>query len=301
MIGEPRHSADVCGYVLAATSQDEADEAHSRHLEKMHLHHDAFRLVFQCISGWCLMQWRNQDDFETGIHGAHRAPRAMAFIDLRRAFDLHLEVGDPDMELANHRITVMLRGGNYYFCVEIPDDVQVWFEAIRGVIQDAHWQAICLRDTQIHQNKRWPAAIGIADALFMRGGPVGERAMAILFHAYDIDYDGVLRAGELMVLIRELQAAIVYCEGSAEGRERDTAVMQAVSRMPEDELFGRAIYLRKYLCLHNDGMVRKDDFIRLGARYLGEAVGAGGLMADLGGPVPESAFDWPSAGDFLPF
>lgn len=243
------------------------------------------------------MQFRSQDDFFEGINGAPGAPRALSWVDLRSAFDVNLEVGD-NAELVSHRITVMMRTGNYYFCVEQPDDVPVWLDCLRRVIQDAHWLSINAKDTEIHRRKRWPAAVGIADALWMRGAPVGERALAILFHAYDMDYDCFLRVGELMVLIRELQAAIVHCEGHVEGRERDTAVMHARSRMSEDEVFDRAMVLRKQLSPYRDGLVRKDDFIRSAAAALDQAVGGSMLLSDLGGHVGEVASGFAS---WLPF
>lgn len=227
-----------------------------------------------------------------GIHGAPRAPRALSWVDLRTAFDVQLQVGDPEVDLICHRITVMCRTGNYYFCVELPEDVPVWMESIRRVIQDSHWYAINCKDTEIHRRKRWAAALGVVDALWIRGAPLGERALAILFHTYDIDYDTYLRVGELMVLIRELQAAIVHCQGHAEGRDRDAAVLLAGSRMSEDEVFDRAMFLRQRLCHGRDGLVRKDDFIRGAAAGLMEAVGGMALIGDLGGPAESGLSSW---------
>jgi len=194
----------------------------------------------------------------------------MMWLDLRKAFDVHLEVGDPAFHLAAHRFTIMMHSGNYYFCVEMPDDVPVWFDSIRRLIQDASWQSVCAKDTEAHQRKRWIAACGIADSLFIRNAPVGERAMAILFHAYDIDYDCYLRVGEIMVLIRELMAALIHDEHHAEARDRNGAVASAASRLPEDELFDRAMQFRRQCCPYHDGKVRKDEFIRLGPAALAQ-------------------------------
>lgn len=58
------------------------------------------QLAFQCISGWTMMLWRSQDEFEAGIHGYRRAPRAAAWFDLRSAYDVHLEVGDTRSHIA---------------------------------------------------------------------------------------------------------------------------------------------------------------------------------------------------------
>merc|ERR1719253_351717 len=144
--------------------------------------------MFACISGWVMMLWKSQQDFEEGIHGGRRAPRCSAWYDLRRAFDVHMEVGDPAQQIMANRITVMTYSGNFYFCVELPEDRQVWYEALRRVIQDASLDRARAKDTELHKRKRWVAACGIAGAL-ARGSSIGERAMAILFHAYDMDYD----------------------------------------------------------------------------------------------------------------
>eukprot|EP00443_Scrippsiella_acuminata_P119642 CAMPEP_0115588210 /NCGR_PEP_ID=MMETSP0272-20121206/8598_1 /TAXON_ID=71861 /ORGANISM="Scrippsiella trochoidea, Strain CCMP3099" /LENGTH=391 /DNA_ID=CAMNT_0003023301 /DNA_START=28 /DNA_END=1200 /DNA_ORIENTATION=- len=287
ILWHPRQSVDIAGWVVAAATEEEAEEQHRKHLEHMHLHHNAFRLAFQCISGWALMLWRSEEDFTEGIHGGRRAPRAMAWLDMRKAFDVHVEVGDRSFHLAAHRFTIMMHTGNYYFCVELPEDVPVWLNAIRRLIQDASWQSICAKDTEAHQRKRWIAACGVADTLFVHNAPIGERAMAILFHAYDIDFDCYLRVGEIMVLIQELIAALIHDEGHAEGRERGTAIASAASRVSEDELFDRAMVFRRQCCPYHDGKVRKDEFVRLGPAALSQAVGASSLIADLG-----ETFEW---------
>lgn len=242
---------------------------------------DEFRLAYQCISGWVIMLWRSQDDFEEGIQGHRRAPRALAWFDLRTAYDVCLDVGDPGSHVAPHRITVTMKTGNYYFCVEMPEDVPVWYEAIWRLIQDARLRDVRAKDTELHQRKRWPAACGIVEAL-LRGGPIGDRAMAVLFHAYDMNYDCYLQVGELMVLLQELAAALLHASGHGEGVERNTAVFSTTHRVPEDDLFDKAMQLRRRLCSHGDGKVRKDDFVRCGPVALSEALAGLGLMADLG-------------------
>mmetsp|Transcript_76101 Transcript_76101/g.219813 ORF Transcript_76101/g.219813 Transcript_76101/m.219813 type:complete len:416 (-) Transcript_76101:79-1326(-) len=281
---QPRPTADICGWVLATVNpgvNEERDDDDGAPPPEADV--NEFRLVFQCISGWTLMLWRSQEEFEEGIHGHRRAPRAVAWFDLRNAFDVHVESGDPTSHLAANRVTVMMRTGSFYFCVELPEDVPIWYEGIRRVIQDYDWQRIRLRDTDLHRRKRWPAARGIVDALFVRGSPVAERAMAILFHAYDIDYDCCMRVGEFMVLLQELIAALVHRAGLAEAADRDEAVASAASRVSEDELFDRAMVVRRRLCREDDGKVRKDEFVLQGVAAIIEALASLGFVADAAG------------------
>eukprot|EP00405_Crypthecodinium_cohnii_P020370 CAMPEP_0206475454 /NCGR_PEP_ID=MMETSP0324_2-20121206/34090_1 /ASSEMBLY_ACC=CAM_ASM_000836 /TAXON_ID=2866 /ORGANISM="Crypthecodinium cohnii, Strain Seligo" /LENGTH=385 /DNA_ID=CAMNT_0053950817 /DNA_START=150 /DNA_END=1310 /DNA_ORIENTATION=+ len=268
---QPRLSSDVCGWVLASASEGETEL--ENFLDMMQLCHNELRLVFQCISGWCLMQWRSEEEFEVGIQGGPKAPRAVSWIDLRTAYDVRVEEGNAQAEVAPYRIAILMAQGNFYFRLELAEDLPVWHDAIRRVIQDANWQSINARDTAIQQRKRWPAAIGVADALFVQQAGLGERAMAILFHVYDIDGACSLCVGELMVLLREIHAGLLHCEGTAEGRERDTAVLAAAMRVGEDDLFERAIVMRRRCCPQGGAKVLKDDFIRLGPAALAEALG----------------------------
>jgi len=274
MTKQPRKTGDVCGWVLATAYPDRVEEASEGGIFAQSESED-LQLAFQCISGWTMMLWRSQDEFEAGIHGYRRAPRAAAWFDLRSAYDVHLEVGDTRSHIAANRLTVMMATGNYYFCVELPEDVTIWYEAIRRVIQDHSWQRACAHDDETRRRRRWAAACGLAEALCIRNDAVGERAMAIVFHAYDIDFDCVLRVGELMMLILEFAAALVYFEGHASGGDRDLAVAEAVLRIPLDDLFDRAMRMRRQLRPAHEGRVRKDEFILYGASALLQALGSG--------------------------
>jgi len=276
----PRHPADVCGYVQAAIT-DEHDHSAKNKAEyhRLGFQHNEVRLVFQSISGWVLMVWRSQEEFEEGIHGDRRAPRPIAWFDLREAVDLEVTIGDYFQDLCPHLIRILMKSGNYYFRVELPEDVPVWYMAIKRLIQDACIDDVRLRDTETHKMKRWPAACGIAKAI-LGGWPIGERALAIAFHCYDIDYDCALKTGELMVLIQELLAAMLHDEGRAEGQDRATAVMSAASRVSEDDLYERAIRFRRRCDNHCEGKVRKDNFIIYGHSAILEAL-------DMGTELPE--------------
>lgn len=293
-IGQPRRSGDVCGWVQATASQEEADQTHEEHLEHMHLHHNEFRLVFQSISAYCLMQWKSEEEFEAGRRGGQSAPRPIGWIDLRAAHDVRGEIGADSDTLEGCRVTVMTTSGNYYFCVGSPGELAHWCESIRRVIQDASWHYVCSRDADYKRLRRWAAACGAAEAMVMRGSPLGERSMAIIFHAFDVDQDCCLRAGDLMILIREMLAAVVHCEGRAEGRDRDTALAVASERLGNDALFDRAVIFQRRCSAQGDGKVRKDEFIRFGSSALCEALGRGGQPS-------ENEFNWPSLLSLLPF
>merc|ERR1719401_233332 len=102
-----------------------------------------------------------------------------------------------------------------------------------------------------------------------------------------------------MVLLQELIAALVHDEGRAEGADRNLAVFSASHRVSEDELFDRAVRLRRRLCPYCDGKVRKDDFIMNGAPAISEALSGLGLVASLGrDSVTESGSSYTG---FLPF
>jgi len=273
-LGSPGHANDICGWVLAAEHGDGTDDS-----EYMDLQLDEFRRVYQCISGWILMMWRSEDDFKEGIFGARRAPRPLAWWDLRQAWDVRLDIKEAawEDESGVSKVTVMTSNGNIHFCVELQEDLPIWYFAIRGLIKDNYLHAIQVRDTPLQQRKRWPAAVGLAEALTM-GGPICERAMCIAFHLYDLDCDLFLRAGELMLLIQELAAGGLACEGRAEGQDRTTAMNSVHSRLQEDDLFDRAMLLRRRLDTVGDGRVRKEDFARTGPAALLEALGLGGFQ-----------------------
>eukprot|EP00933_Yihiella_yeosuensis_P049549 TRINITY_DN4657_c0_g1_i1.p1 TRINITY_DN4657_c0_g1~~TRINITY_DN4657_c0_g1_i1.p1 ORF type:complete len:418 (+),score=68.04 TRINITY_DN4657_c0_g1_i1:44-1297(+) len=267
----PGVRSDVCGYAMAIDDPNNLQNANVSEFERMHISHNELRLVFQSISGWILMHWKTQNDFQEGIYGARRAPRPVAWWDLRRAFDIAVEAGDQDYDLAATRITIMMQTGNVYFCLENPEDVPVWYNAIRGVIQDAAWARCSTIDTTIMQRKRWPAAVGTAEAV-AQGCPVGPRALAILFYCYDLDLDGSLKLGELMVLVQELKAALIHLSGSAEGDGRDNAVQSSRSRYSLDELFEQALRFRRRCDADGDGKVRREEFIFQGQEAILDAL-----------------------------
>lgn len=270
-LSQPGHASDICGWVMATAAFDDHATANTAEEDIMNIRHNDLRLVFQCLSGWALMHWRSQEDFEAGIYGARRAPRPLCWWDMRKAWDVQLEVGDLQADIIPYRVVVSTHSGNLYFLVELPETVPSWYYGIRGIIKDQALSAVKSRDNPQHQRKRWPAACGLAQAL-MNGQGVGERAMAIAFHLFDIDYDCHLQVGELMLLIRELAAGALYAEGRAEGQDRETAIFSATTRMNEEELFERALRFRRTCDSVGDGKVRKDDFILKGLGAMLEAV-----------------------------
>jgi len=280
----PGHANDMYGWVMAAEHGDGTDDALDA--EYMDLQLDEFRRVFQCISGWILMMWRSEEDFKEGIFGARRAPRPLAWWDLRQAWDVRLDVREASWEDESgaSKVTVMTSNGNMHFCVEFHEDLPLWYNAIRGLIKDNYLRSMQVRDTPLHQRKRWPAAVGLAEALAI-GSPICERALCIAFHLYDLDCDLFLRAGELMLLIQELAAGSLASEGRAEGQDRTTALNSVHSRLPEEHLFESAMLLRRRLDTVGDGRVRKEDFVRAGPAALLEALG-------VGGPPSESEAFW---------
>jgi len=274
-LGSPGHANDVCGWVVAAEHGDGTDDALDA--EYMDLHLDEFRRVYQCISGWILMVWRSEEDFKEGIFGARRAPRPLGFWDLRQAWDVRFDVREASWEDESgaSKVTVMTSKGNVYFCVELQEDLPIWYFAIRNLIKDNYLHAIQVRDTPLQQRKRWPAAVGLAEALAM-GSPICERALCITFHLYDLDCDIFLQVGELMLLIQELAAGSLASEGRAEGQDRTTAMNSVRSRLSEDDLFERAMLVRRRLDTVGDGRVRKEDFAHNGPAALLESLGLGG-------------------------
>jgi hypothetical protein len=239
------------------------------------IHHNEGRVAFQCISGWTLMLWQNQHQFQAGIHGARRAPRPLCWFDLRKANDVHVNYGDPDVDDMPHTITIAMSDGNYFFSVSYHEEVNAWWTAIRSLIQDAAIMGVRLVDTPAHQRKRWIAACGSIRAL-LDGGPLGTRALAVLFHAYDVDYNCRLRIGEIMLLIQEMTAAMPAVAGLAEGEDRETAMQSARSHCPEDQLFERAAVFRRRCDEAGSGEVTKDAFLLRGLEALREALDLGG-------------------------
>mmetsp|Transcript_20706 Transcript_20706/g.57832 ORF Transcript_20706/g.57832 Transcript_20706/m.57832 type:complete len:382 (+) Transcript_20706:119-1264(+) len=276
-LAPPGHSSDVCGYVQAAFADEANAATNKEELDRFCIGHNEARLVYACISGWVLMFWRSGEDFEAGIRGARGSPRPLMWWDLREAWDVDVDFLDFRTEVCPHRIRIMMKKGNLYFRVEQPEDVPVWYLAIRRLVQDYAWHRVQVRDTELHQIKRWPAAKGLGNCL-LTGSPIGERALAIAFHCYDIDYDCELRVGEIMVFLQELLAAMIADEGRAEGSDRNTAVMSAESRLPADELYDRAVRFQRTCCGGAMGFVKKDDFINQGYVAMLEAM-------DLGGPA----------------
>lgn len=267
---QPRQGSDVCGYIQAAASDADL-AANNEEKERMGVTHNEMRLVYGSISGWTLLLWQTQQDFQEGLHGEKRAPRPIAWFDLREAYDVNVDFGDYVTEICPHRVRVMMPKGHLFFRVEHPEDVPVWFSAIRSLIMDSTVAFSKTRDSKHLQSKRWPAAKGLAREL-LSGRPIGERALAIAFHCYDIDYDSSLRLGEIMILIQELLAAMLADVGRAEGGDRDTAVMSASARIPEEELFERAMRFRRR-CGHTaGGRVKKDAFIINGHEAMLEAM-----------------------------
>jgi len=274
--GHPGHANDICGWVTAAEHGDGGDDSLGAEYN-MDLNLNEFRRVYQCISGWILMHWRSEEDFKEGIFGARRAPRPLAWWDLRQAWDVRVDVREASWEDESgaNKVTVMTAKGNIYFCVDLQEDLPIWHFAIRGLIKDNYIHAIRVRDTPLQQRKRWPAAVGLAEALSC-GSPIGERALCITFHLYDLDCDLFLQAGELMLLIQELAAGSLASEGRAEGQDRATALNSVHSRLSEDDLFERGMLLRRRLDTVGDGRVRKEDFVQTGPAALLEALGLGG-------------------------
>lgn len=279
MQSQPRRSCNVQGFVQAAVN-DAADMTglNAEDLAMTGVKHNALRLIYASISGWTLNFWASQEDFQASFlpYGARPggfAPGPTASWDLHQAYDVDFDVGNHRVETCAHRVRVMMYTGNLYFRVEQPEDVPVWIWALRSLIQDASWEYVKRRDKQSLQMKRWPAARGVARALFS-GSPIGERALAMLFHCYDIDSDCTLRTGEIMLLIQELLAGRFANDDKQDCLDRDTVVWSASSHLPQAELYERAVRLRKVCCpTCSRGRMRKDDFLTRGHAAMLEAFG----------------------------
>lgn len=280
---QPRHSSDVCGWVMAGGNWMEHWEANDAESENMGIHHNELRMVYQHICGWTLTVWESQHHFEEGKTGRRGAPRACSWLDLRRAHNVYVEYGDEASDVVPHTITIMMNDGNYYFSVEFPEDVAVWFTAIKSLIQDASIAAVRKVDAPLSQKKRWIAACGCMRVL-ANGGPLGERALAVLFHAFDVDYNCQLRLGEIIVLIQEMMAARMAIGDRAEGTDRDVAIECSRGRCSEDELFERAMAFRARLDADGNGVVTKDEFLLYGLDALCEALDIGFVPELTAGP-----------------
>lgn len=278
------NQANVCGYVQAAMN----DEDGSSDLKTFNIAMNNLRLVYASIQAWCFYLWRDIDDFHRGMSGLRGTARPIAFWDLRTAVDCDVDFGDWASEVCPHRIRIITTRGNLFFRVEHPEDVPIWYKAIKKVMQEWAWQHTQTVDRDLHREKRWPAARGIAKAL-LNTSPIGSRAMAILYHCYDIDYNNVLMVGEVMVLIQEVMAGIMCEEGRAEGEDRSVAVQCALSRFEDQEdLYDRAQKFVRRCTDATTGKIKKDNFIRFGHAALCEAL-------DLPTPVDFDAYQPPDA------
>lgn len=271
----PSPESDVCGWVMATADPngsyggDHPDNDYSA--DRMNLKFDNFRLVFQCVSGTALMHWASEEDFKIGIFGARRAPRALAWWDLRKAYDVVVQPGDPSFDIAAGQFTILMYGGNLSFAVESEQDIPIWYNAVRAVIRDAAWHQATKAGGRDQQRKRWHAATGLARAL-LNGRPIASRALAVTFHLYDIDMDCVFRLGEVMLLIKEVYAAMIQDSGLAEGATMDLALQSSSFRLPLDMLFEKALIFRRQCDQSNDGRISKVEFARFGHEALLEAV-----------------------------
>jgi hypothetical protein len=264
------NSEEIEGYVQAHYDAD-ADSANEQELAMFNLGHRDDRLVYLVLSGMALMMWRSKEDYMLGKYNTRGAPRALAWFDMKKAFDIAVQKGDAELDHCPHRIAVQVSSGVVFFRVPEGEDVELWYYGIRGCIRDFNYAWINSRDTVHHQEKRWPCAIGLARQL-RSGSPVGDRAMAIAFHCYDIDYDCKMRIGEIMILILEVKSAMWFLTGMQECSERDLAVEYAMCNLSpinskEDglnQIFERAMTFRNNCDANGNGDVAKDEFMRLG-------------------------------------
>lgn len=266
---------EIEGYVQAHYDGD-PDTGDAAELDLHNLGHRDDRLVYLVLSGFALMMWRSQEEYESGKTGARGAPRALAWFDMRKAFDVAVQEGDHEVDHCPHRIAVQMSNGVVFFRVPYAgQDVEFWYFGIRGVIRDFNFQWINARDTPHHQEKRWPCAVGLARQV-KHGEPIGERAMAVTFHCYDLDYDCQMRIGEIMMLVLEVCAGICHLTGFQECKSRDGAIAYALSMFSAsqgqaeaiNELFERAMIFRNNVDRNGNGVISKDEFMRLGHEQL---------------------------------
>lgn len=271
-MARPRPGSEVCGYVQAHSQGAPGFAAqNAEEQERTGIQHNNMRLVFAVISGWSLQFWRSAEDYQVAqMRGRERTPGPLTWYDLRQAQDVTVDFQDVHSFEFPNRIRVMTLKGNLYFRVEMPEDVPEWVCAIRRLIEEAAWNHVKEKDTPLHREKRWPAAKGLA-ANLLSGSPIGERALAIAYHLYDVDFDSHWRLGEIMLFILELHAGMLNVAGRAEGRDRHTAVVSAEVRLPRGELFVRALLFRRRCCPVHGKSVRKDGFINNGYDAILEA------------------------------
>lgn len=282
---------EIEGYVQAHFDGDANCGADQSELTEYDLGHRDDRLVYLVLSGYGLMMWPTREDYEMGKFGQRGAPRAIAWFDMKKAFDVALQSGDHEADHCPHRIAVQMSTGVVFFRVpHSGQDVEFWYYGLRGVIRDFNWAWIKSRDTPHHQEKRWHAAIGAAKQV-ETCRPIGERAMAILFHCYDLDYDCFMRVGEIMMFILEVEAAIYHLTGMAECKERDGAIEYAMCTFSEkkapsmnterahnsadavDNIFERAMIFRTNCDKDGNGKISKDEFMARGHEQLCLALG----------------------------
>jgi hypothetical protein len=293
--GKIRSHEEIEGYVQASVDADAGSGISEDDLKRLHLDKREDSIVYMVVSGWALMMWRTKEDYNRGVNGARNAPRPLGWWDLRKAFDVHVEQGTDvkwrpwmrdEVERCPHRLAVLTNEGVVYFRVAFTEDVYIWYNGIRGLIRDYHYNFIKFRDTKHHQQKRWPCAIGLAEHL-QRGLPIGERAMASAFHCYDLDYNCILGIGEIMVMIQEIEAGIRHNSGLAEARGRDEAVESGISMFEGglNEVFEMAMKFRNACDKDGNGQVRVDEFMAYGQALLCDAMGfqpSGGHLSDAG-------------------
>lgn len=261
---QPRSSTRLCGWVQACDDPNNlAEEGQSQ------LPHNEQHLVFLCISGWALLMWRSEEDFEAGVHGGPGKPRPWAWWDLRKCHDVLIDIGQVDADICPHRLSIFMNYGVVFFRVELLDEIARWYKAIRNVIKDSAVHHAKIRDTVYHQNKRWPCAVGVAKTL-LSGQSIGTRAMAIMFHCYDLQYRCWLGVGEVMVLISEVYAARLVIQDAA--NDRESAVYMTKSYFTEDEAFERAMRFCKHSDADCNNQVMKDEFILYGEDAIREAL-----------------------------
>lgn len=276
---------EIQGYAQASIDADAGSGISQDDLKKLHLDQREDRLVFMVISGWALLMWRSEEDYQRGQYGGRNAPRPLGWWDMRKAHDVAVEMGTDELDKCPHKIAVLTGEGVVYFRVPYEEDVHIWFNGLRGLIRDYNYNFIKSRDTKHHQQKRWPCAIGVAECL-QRGLPIGERAMASAFHCYDIDYNCVLGVGELMILIEEIEAGIRHNQGFAEAKDRDSALESADSKFEGGltDIFNRAMTFRNSCDRDGNGQVRKDEFMLNGQSLMAQALG----FAPSGGHIGNS-------------
>lgn len=199
-------------------------------------------------------------------HSGGQGPEADHIRNLQAHKEIAIEEGDVRQEQMLDDQLLQLR----------IKDVLIWYNGIRGLIREYNYQFIQSRDNPDFQRKRWPGAIGIAKCL-LKGNPasMGEMAMALVFQAYDIDYNCILGVGEIMIMIQEVEAAIRHIQGYKEAQDRQCAMESSSSKFDGglNEIFEKAMTFRNSCDRNGNGEVRKDEFIINGQALLAQALG----------------------------